>query len=229
MTICRPLVASVSSNELVVAVVVSVTLASVMLPVFFASTVRSIVSPAAMFVAATLRRLFAALTLIGASDTVPELTDCDTDSVSVNSANAPTPTTSAAATKSAAESMSLLAKLRRRVRAERAVMVGSLSRCGWLGVAVLRAVQHFVGAVAGRVVHGTGGGGRARGRGRRGLGRDRRGRDPGLVGRCNLGRRGLGRRVAGRRVGLRRRVPGRRVGLGILAAPDPAQAHTQDH
>src|SRR5215831_7702828 len=47
ITICRPFVVSVSSSELVVADVVSVMLASAMLPMFLMSTVRWIVSPAA--------------------------------------------------------------------------------------------------------------------------------------------------------------------------------------
>ena len=80
---------SVSRSELVGAVVVSVTLASVMLPVFLMFTARWIVSPAAMLLAPTLRRLFAPFVLIGFSDTVPEEFACATDCVSVNSAKRP--------------------------------------------------------------------------------------------------------------------------------------------
>src|SRR5581483_1798153 len=64
MTICRPLVVSVSSNELVVADVVSVMLARAMLPVFLTSTARWMLSPAAMLLAPMLRRLLVPLTLI---------------------------------------------------------------------------------------------------------------------------------------------------------------------
>ena len=65
---------SVSSNELVVAVVVRTMLASGIVPVCFTSTARWIVSPAAMLLAPMLSRLLAPLTLIAAIVTVPEAT-----------------------------------------------------------------------------------------------------------------------------------------------------------
>src|ERR1039457_4566831 len=72
MVICRPFVASVSRRELVVAFVVSVGATIVMEPVFFTSTARATVSPAARPLAPTLSRLFAPLVPIGANDTVPD-------------------------------------------------------------------------------------------------------------------------------------------------------------
>jgi hypothetical protein len=59
-TICRPFVASVSSSELVGAVVVSVTDARSIVPEFVRSTLRWTVSPGASAEALTLRRFVAA-------------------------------------------------------------------------------------------------------------------------------------------------------------------------
>ena len=107
-------------QRLVVAVVVSVTLASVRLPVFFTSTDRWIVSPAARLLAPTLSRLFVPLTLMGASVTVPLESDCDTVAEFVNTANAPMPTSAAATVTSEIDSSTFVPRLRRRrVRARR--------------------------------------------------------------------------------------------------------------
>src|ERR1039457_5087317 len=92
MVICRPFVASVSRRELVVAFVVSVGATIVMEPVFFTSTARATVSPAARPLAPTLSRLFAPLVPIGANDTVPDDNTLDGLAVPVRVAYAPSPT-----------------------------------------------------------------------------------------------------------------------------------------
>jgi hypothetical protein len=91
ITICSPFVASVSSNELVDAVVVSVTDARFCEPEFVRSKLRCIVSPGTIPEALTVSLLVAAPVAPKAMVTVPDATVCEAEVVLVNVAKVPKP------------------------------------------------------------------------------------------------------------------------------------------
>jgi len=107
MTICRPLVASVSSSELVVALVVSVIPDRSIEPELMRSTLRWMVSPGAMFDAPTVSRLVAAPVAPSAMVTVPDETLWLALVELVKVANVPRPAMLAAAATIASETSSL--------------------------------------------------------------------------------------------------------------------------
>src|SRR6476646_4940154 len=120
MTVWRPLVVSVSSSELVVAEVASVTDAMSSVPLLITSTARSIVSPGASPVAPTERR-FAEPLAPSATTTVPDATVWLADVELVNVANVPRPAIDAAAPSVAVVSRTLLVSDRERLRPTDAV------------------------------------------------------------------------------------------------------------
>src|SRR4051794_24971671 len=96
MTICKPLAASVSSFDEVVAVVVRVTEDIAKVPPLVRSKLRCIVSPAAMLLALTLSRLVDAPVAPSTSDRVPDPTVWLAVAVPEKVANVPRPAIDAA-------------------------------------------------------------------------------------------------------------------------------------
>ena len=115
MTICRPLVASVSSSELGDAVVVSTIadrLSALAPPLLMRSTDRWIVSPGTTLDAPTVRRLVDAPVAPSAIETVPEEIVWLAEVELVNVANVPSPAIAAATPTTVKEPSNLLSVLR---------------------------------------------------------------------------------------------------------------------
>src|SRR6478736_2055860 len=106
IAIWRPLVVSVFSSELVVALVVSETEARLIVPWLMRSTLRWMVSPAAMFEAPTVSRLVDAPVAPRPMVTVPDATDWLAEVELVKVAYVPRPAMAAAAPMAAMESSS---------------------------------------------------------------------------------------------------------------------------